>query len=547
MKRSNIISSAPPLSTWPKVAADLLSTDKREVFDNRAKAVEMYFNGEPRSDIKAITGVSFSDISRFAKNCLLPANDGRIWGYRALVPYKRIRSYIRKAPQKKKWQEGRGGMAGLLGQTFEKHPEIEKLLRALILKKKHKLINVHEKRIRSKDVHDVFLNQLESAGVPITSWPFNTKDLAKRTINTFMNKVLDESFGRSVSTREEKDARAHSFVGTGEKSLICFTQPYEAVQLDAYNINAFFTVDIYNTTGTISQMRIDRIWLIAMICTVSRAILAYSIVYKSEVNADDVLDVIRNAANGKGSIALTLPNLTYPEGGGLPSDIYPECKKVGWGSLFLDGALAHLSEAVHQRARNSIGFTINWGPVGHFERRDDIERFFSSVSTELFMRLPSTTGSNPHKGRADKAEQKAIQYRVNADDMEQIFAVYVARYNLKPSEGNSFNSPLNILGQFFDNDHYLMRKLPARPPHTLFIPYQVRAFIRGGRQSGRRPYVQFLRSHYTSNVLSHASALIGKPILLEFDVDDMRYCNAYLLDGTELGKLKAGGNWHITK
>lgn len=41
----------------------------------------------------------------------------------------------------------------------------------------------------------------------------------------------------------------------------------------------------------------ERIWLLALIEVVSSAILSYSIVYRSEAGADDVLNVIKKAVN----------------------------------------------------------------------------------------------------------------------------------------------------------------------------------------------------------------------------------------------------------
>jgi hypothetical protein len=97
--------------------------------------------------------------------------------------------------------------------------------------------------------------------------------------------------------------------------------------------------------------------------------------------------------------------------------------------MLLDGALVHLSNAVRERARNELGFIINWGPVGHFERRPNIERYFKKISDDVFMRYPSTTGSNPGNGRAKNAEENAVIYRLLADEAEQLIAVYTAQHN----------------------------------------------------------------------------------------------------------------------
>ena len=549
MKRTEAILSAPPLKLWPTVDISNLAEIEQDIFHNKYKAISLYFNGEKLNQICKITGIGITRISEYVSRCLKPHPDGRIYGFRALIAYKRIESYKRIYQPKLQKMESLGGMSGLLSLTLKKFPDVETKIRALILKKSHSDIGIHEKCIRPKDIHKRFLKLLETAGVSKEEWPFNTKNLGKRSVDKYIKTILDDSFGLAVKNREEKDARAHFVVGTGKQSLISFNRPFEAIEIDGYSINAFFSADFETPEGTTTQIALERIWLIAAICKVSEAIISYVIVYRSQVSADDVIEVIRKAANGQHAIELSIDELAYAENGGMPADVFPECTNIGWGSLFLDGALAHLADAVHNRARKAVGFTINWGPVGHFERRPNVERFFSSVSTEIFMRLPSTTGSNPRKGRADDAQDKAVRYKIRAEAVEEAFAVFVADYNGTPSSGLSYNSPLEVISHYIHDEakHNFLRRLPEKLPGTLFIPLKKVCMVRGGRSNGRRPYIQFEGARYTSDIMSHAGGLIGKSLTLEFDERDIRFCNAYLADGAELGKLKVIGRWGNTK
>ncbi len=547
MRKLLNLSDVPPLDTWPSVSPEILDDNSRKIYLNRETAVRRYFEGDLRSEIRKLTGIPENRIKNLVDKCLLPDSDGLIKGFRALVPFRKSKQYTRLSEAKPKFPEDQGGMAGLLRKTFRQFPEVEKHLRALIFKMKTEELKLHERKISGKNLHLAFLKILKEFGVPDTDWPFTTKHLGRRSLQKFMNEVLDESFGKSVRIREGETAKAHSFVGTGEKSLINYSQPYECMQIDAYSINAFFSVEFETPEGYTTEVRLERIWLIAMICSVSGAIQSYSIVYRSQVNADDVVGVIRNAANGQRLPELKIINESYPENAGLPADIYAACREVGWGSLFLDGALAHLAEAVHVRARKAVGFAINWGPVGHFERRSAIERFFSSVSTDVFMRYPSSTGSNPHNGRVKNAEQVAVQYKLRAEEAEEVLALFVAKYNATPAQGIFFNSPLGIIGQFLNSDNFILRKLPSRQPGKIFIPLQVICTIRGGREQGRRPYVNYEQARYTSKIMSHAGALVGQKVMLEIDTEDLTHCQAYLMDGSSLGILEAQGNWGWTK
>ena len=538
ISRQETLASCPPIQFWPTAEVDLIPKDQREIFNSRCEAVKKYLDGDSISDIETTTGISKKSIPGLVKKCLTLSFDGMIFGFRALIPFFTLKEYERKAEVNQKYPEAQGGLSGVFCMTLKKYPNIEEKLIQYIKKKNSPQLNVHEKRIRAKDLHRLFLKLLKASGVKETEWPFNTKHLGFKTIQNYLDEILDQSFGHTVNTREESVASAHLAVGTGHQRFLNFEEPYDVVQLDAYSINAFFTSEFATPEGTTVDIQLERIWHIAMIEPVSGAILAYKTVYRSEVSADDVMDVLRSAVNPPTKIELTIPGLRYPENGGLPSEIFPQCQGAVWGAIMLDGALAHLSNAVHERARKRLGFVINWGQVAHFERRPDIERYFANLSKDIFMRLPSTTGSNPHNGRAKKAEEKAVMYQIRADEAEQLIAVVTAQHNATPSQGTSFNSPIECLKHYIEKsaDHFILRKVPVKTGSaSILIPFVRACTIRGGRKSGIRPYIQFLGARYSNPVLATTSGLIGKVLTVEIDDNDATYCKAYLSDGGELG------------
>lgn len=548
--REERIGCAPPFSAWPTVADSMLDDRSRERFKNRSSAVKMYLEGYPVSEIAKATGVNRGELAKFADRCLETANDGRIMGFRALIPNLPLKKYHRVGEIKQKYPEAQGGLSGAFRQTLEKFPDIEEKLRSLVLKKNDPDLNVHEKKISATSLWVVFVNLLKKKGVGPTQWPFNTKHQGRKTIQRFLNETLDEAFARSVTTREERAAIAHLAVGTGYEPLIRFEEPYDCVEIDAYCINAFFSMEFETPEGLTTTIQLERIWLIAMIETISSAVLAHTMVYRSEVSAEDVLRVIRKAINPPEKTKLTIPGLAYPENGGLPNEVFPECVGAAWGVLMLDGALAHLSQAIHARARKTIGFEINWGPVGHFERRPNIERLYSDIAKALFSRMPSTTGSHPHKGRAKDAQESAVKYKILAEDAEQLVSVYMAQHNVTPSEGISYNSPLDVLRYYVREkaDHFIIRHLPARSGSSeVALPIVLTRTVRGGRSSGRRPYIEIDGARYTNPVLAQTASLIGRTLTVEMNEDDWRYGKAFLENGAELGILKVGGRWHQTK
>lgn len=549
--RSEMLAACPPVENWPTVALSALEVEERELFQKKCNAVKMYVEGYPVADIQKATGVWRSMLGPLTLRCLEASSDGRIMGFRALLPYVHLKKYNRTAEVGHKFPEAQGGLSGVFRKTLDRFPDIEHKLIQIIKKERSRELTAHEKKIRAKNLHNLFLRYLKEKGVEKAhQWPFNTRYRGFRTIQKYLDERLDDEFDRTVSTREEKSARAHMAVGTGHDRLLVFEEPFDAVEIDAYSINAFLTVEFETPEGTSVDVQLERIWLIAMIETVSSAVLANSIVYRSEVSADDVLGVIRKAVNPPARVDLSIPGLVFPNDGGLPNEVFPQCAGAQWTATMLDGALANLSNAIHSRARKRLGFAVNWGPVGHFERRPNIERYFATISNEVFMRLPSTTGSNPSKGREEHAEQNSVKYRIRANEVEQLIAVFTAQHNATPTEGRSFNSPLDVLRHFVEKnaDHFVVRQLPKQAGNSpIVIPVILSCTIRGGRSTGRRPYVEVDRARYTNPVLAEASGLIGKKLILEFDEEDWRYCKAYLENGAELGLLKAVGRWSQTK
>jgi putative transposase len=546
--RQAVIKDAVPLDLWPSVLDAEFDEERRKQLRAQVEAMRLYFSWVPVAEIEQRTGVSQNSLSRLAKRCLKLADDGRIQGFRACIPFARTVPYSRTSTLPHHPPGERAGMAGALGVILRRFPDIEQLL-VQYVRNEAKRMAVPEFKLRPCDLHRIFLRCLSDKGVGLNEWPFTTKYRRLRSIQQFMKETLDRHFARSAMVREDSAARAHLSVGKGIPSLLSFDEPYDAVEIDAYKIEAHVTVAFHTPEGLETDLRLDRVNLIAVVDRFSSAVLAYTVVYRPEVSADDILKVIRNAASGIWApMKLSIPNLRYPEGGGLPSGVIEGAQGALWSTTLFDGALAHLSSAVHARARAALGFAINWGPVAHFERRPNVERTFNQIARTLFKRLPSTTGSNPHSGRADEAERMAVEHRIRAAEVEQLLDVAFAQHNATPSEGLSHLTPLEAIRYFIDHpERFECRKRPAGTAAEAGFSQYEAAIVRGSRSAGRRPYIQVDRVRYTNDVLASSGHLIGTRVLLEVDEDDMRQVKAYLANGAELGVLKAHGKWGLTK
>lgn len=538
-----------PIALWPDVATEALPEKVCHTFELRREAIRQYFDGVPVNDIQAATGVSRFQLAKMARQCLSYAADGNIYGYRALVPFSRTRNYVRRKEEAPKRREQQGGQSGLLNAMLDQDPDLAELLA--------KTVRTQGKRgaprkLSALGLHQTFINYLETQNYSKKHWPFTTKHLGYRTISRYMQSVRDSHLAETVNNLGNAEARAHINVGTGHpKFLLYEEEPYDAVEIGAHRIDAHLTVAIRTPEGDETDVLLQRLWLIAAVDRRTSAVLAHTIVYRSEVTSDDVLRVIRKAATQKWAPIPDLPSwCRYKEGAGLPSGLMEEAHGAVWSMTYLDSALAHLSNAVRERARRILGYIVHWGPTAHFEHRPNIERTFCAISADIFHLLPSTTGSSPTKGRARNAEKNAIELRVRASDCEILTDVYFANHNVMPSEGKYNRSPLEVISYYLAGSP--PRCLPRKLPQSNFdsaktVACRVLLTVRGSREDGRRPYVQIDRVKYTSPVLADCPALIGRKLIVDIDEEDMRCVKAYLENGDELGFLTPNGPWGITK
>jgi putative transposase len=552
--RNNEFLTAPPVETWPGVSTIALESDHLQLFTDRVTAIKLYLAGENVADIQRRTGVNSKSLPRFLKNCLKLSSDGRIFGFRALNPYFRINPYVKRKTMGPKRPEQQGGQSGAFGQLLRMFPDIESSL-VSIVRQEAKSRQVWEFNLRPRSLHRCFLaflkTKIQENQYPVYGWPFNTKYRGLRTIQTFMTDLVGRNFSRSVRVAGQREAIAHKSVGTGHSPFLSFNEPFDAVEIDAHKIEAHMSVSFETPEGTHTDLLLQRLWYIAAVCRSSTAILAHTMVYRSEVTADDVLRVIRAAAAKKWvPMELTMPELSYHPDGGLPSGVIEEAAFATWSVTLLDGALVHLANKVRERARKKIGFVLNWGPVAHFERRPNVERTFKTLTDDLIRRLPSATGSHPHNGRAPNAEKKAVDSKIRANEIDQLIDVHAAKHNATPTEGLSFLSPLDYIRYFVcgPEPQCLLRRLPMQELNdTKKLASIERRKILGSIKDGRRPYIQLDRVHYTNQVLAEAGQLIGHYLIIEIDEDDYRQVHAYLDDGSDFGILTASYKWSLTK
>jgi hypothetical protein len=535
---------------WKQIYVDEMTSDDRDLFQRRKSAIDLYLDGASQNEILEVTRISSNELHRLIQRCTELANDGVVWGERALIPHFRINGYTRVQPIAHHLPEQRAGYAGALSQLLNKYPELQKTLISKILKQgKNK--RLEEFRPKPQAVHKLFLDELKALNVSSTEWPFNTKYQGARAISSFMNSLLDKHFEQNILIYHEAGAKAHLSLGTGKEAKIRNVEVYDAWEIDSHKIDADFTIGIPNADGLFSYINLKRLNILALVDRASTAVIWFLVVYSSEVGAADVLRLISESLRER----LPAPESNVLEmhikgDSGFPAERIAELRHALPTVLMPDNALSNLAASVSQELRKKLGFFLNYGPPGHFECRPNVERTFKNIAESIFQRLPNTTGASPFKGKAGNGAAIARTHKMEASIVEELAYHHFAQHNALECEGIGFLTPLEFIRQkiALNNGHFIPRHLlKSQVSSATHYRTVVKVKVKCYPDRGIRPYIQLDRVRYSNDILRKAPWLKNTEITIEVDEQDMRAVRAYFPDGESIGMLLAAGKWALTK
>lgn len=526
---------------WPTVDDSRLSEIEKNRYVNRRDAIVMYFKRVDMKEIQRSTHISPQNLRRLVKRCIDLDENGVVWGFRALIPYKKVKSYRLDVLKEDRNESRKTGEFNLLLET---HPDIKDLITDLYLGTHRRTL---EPAMKPLNIHKKFIEQCRNKGIPLSQYPFNTKNMGRKALQRFLNRIAYLHFGEG-NRRYGQDAKTRAkHTGEGEQNHPSTLHPYQKVQFDAHRIDGFFIVDLATPEGDLVSVTLDRFWILTLIDVATRIVLGYSISLSKEYSASDVMICFRNSVIPHEKIPITIDGMKYSELGGFPSEVYPQNTSWAvWDVICFDNAKSHLANLVKDRLKNLIGCATNLGPVALPMRRGIIERFFKTLEETGFHRLPNTTGSNPDDPRRKNPEKNAIRYHMTFEHLKQLIDVMISDYNGTPHGGIYHQSPLELLGKRLNNGLLPRHLEEEKRSEVLFMQTVITRTVRGSHTSGKKPYIQYEGVEYRSDKLAHSAHLINKELRLHVNVDDLRTVKAYLEDGSEFDYLTAAGKWSLT-
>jgi hypothetical protein len=111
-------------------------------------------------------------------------------------------------------------------------------------------------------------------------------------------------------------------------------RPFKRVIFDGHRIDAVFVLQLDDG----SFVELQRVWLLVVQDVGSAAILAYSLCFRAEFSADDVLLCLKRAVMPWRRTEVSVTGLTYPERGGMSNEVLPQLCWVCWDEVWFDRA-----------------------------------------------------------------------------------------------------------------------------------------------------------------------------------------------------------------
>jgi putative transposase len=533
--------------SWPAFDVRALPRPLQRVFKARRMALELFAAGTTLSEIKSLSGVHRRQIYRLLERCQAVHEDGRIFGWRGLVPNVRVDAYERTAGVRRTHPGCATGAAGLFRQLLRVHPSLSKWLVDSV---HHKRIAIDQLstdaglrvRLRGlKHLHGDFLRQCRSLGLGPTDYPLNVEQMGIRSLSAAVRRECLRSFGRGARLA----GATHLKGRPSEPGAAAAMQALDVVEFDGHRLDLRLKVVVRDPLGFEQEFEIERIWLLVVIDVWTRAVLGYHVSLNREYSRYDVVRTIEAALEPHRPRVFTLPGVGYGACGGFPSEKLPELGYATWQWFKLDNAKANLADDVRHALADFIGCFIDAGPAHSPDDRPYIERFFGTIASSLSSRLPGYTGSNPRDVRRALSDPGSnLRLYVSLGELEELLEAAIAGYNASPHDGLNGRTPLEAIEHSVRVRGAILNWLPEAKRRTLCLMQTPRrTTVRGYLEQGQRPHINFYGVRYTSPVLASTGAFLGQELRVYYNSQDLRTVRSFAPDGAEIGVLKAQGAW----
>ena len=532
MRRKDIPEALTNLALWPGVDLSALDAGLHTQYKLREDAIHAYFGCESLDVIEKRFGVKRGALYWFIDRCVAAHSDGRIQGFRGLIPFAHVKPYVRLKPAKARSE--RGGLVGAFNQLLDRYPSLTGTVQRHIAGGELHL-SATNRLVGLRQLQDAFLNECRKFKLTTNDYPLNQVEKAYRSLSRMARARL-----------EARVPIRHLLAGDAQQATI---QPFSFVELDGHKLDLRLRVRYTDPNGMAIDLETERLFVLVLIDVCTRAVIGWQLVTGPEYNHFDVLLAVQNAIMPRRKRKdFSIPGMVYETGGGFVSEVCPQAAYACWQVLKFDNAKAHLAEDTLHSLCEFAGCRVDAGPIMHPALRPYIERFFRTLTDRLSRRLPGTSGNSPQDPAGIKGKLLPVEHLVLIEELEELLDVTIANYNGTAHDGLNGRTPLQAMQFFLDERKMVIRTLAQskrtrihqlQPPHL--------STVRGSPFRGIAPYISLYGTRYSNEILERSPGLLKTKIRVYVNPDDMRQAWAYLPNGAELGQLHVLSGWRYSR
>ena len=224
----------------------------------RRLAVELYTQGVAIAQIEKRSGVDRRQLYRLLERCGQMHDDGRVFGFRALVPYSRVGRYTRTRPFHSNGASVFGKAAGAFGVLLQTHPTLAAWISDQVRGKRVSLEQLGTDgrlrvRLRGlKHSHSGFLRECRKLGVTPSDYPFNTDRLAIRALARTLRAECLRTFERGAhlaGASHLKGLPRHAEAASALTSAPAASQFLELVEFDGHRLDLRLKIVVRDPLG----------------------------------------------------------------------------------------------------------------------------------------------------------------------------------------------------------------------------------------------------------------------------------------------------------
>lgn len=521
------------LHEWVESDLEHLAPDVRSKYDDRKSAIRAVVGaGLTISQAASKFGLNRRTLTKTLKDTQALAEDGKPWGWRACLP-RRVRNAKVIEVSEPPLKSGPGAFTQLIRAV----PDAGKLLQTYT-----KPLPTRERRSSGfENFFEKFLTLLRKK-IGIEGYPFNTGDRGRRALLSHLRKLRQQTpdIGREAELAEEAQAKQ-------VQEVFAFSV-LERLEFDAHRMDCALRMEVEDASGRVVVREISYVWLLVLICAVSRLILGYTIVVGRAYTQVDVLRVFARALRAWEARDLLVPNMQYVAESGIGT--VPGTGRLLRGIMTAaDNALAHHAKLTTANLTRHFRGVLNLGVPRVPETRGILEALFKKLADGAIRLIPG--GFEPARD-ANTPERATTPYSpekhpFNSVALHDLLDVIVAAYEVTPLPSLDSQSPMEIVRHHVNSGGWLFESSVSEDDSNKLVTLRTRVTIKGNQKEGRQPYVRYLYARYRAFGLRDRWDQVGQTYEAVMALDDMRHMTLLDKRGEVFARLTALPPWSRTR